>query len=160
MTYEKFDLEALFSQLTESTQTKEVNQETYLYLLLLWSYFEISMPETGNNTSKTTLMMPNIIQIDHAYPIFDYGSYLKASAGKYYGSATTGRLLITVREMIRLLSERGAKKLEYDGPTAAKRFAWLECEKYNIKSTNFIPDNQTLLLRNRLSRLDNFRPQF
>lgn len=158
---EKFDLnlEALFAQLAEITQNSDINQQAYLFLLLLWDYFEVSLPETeaGDASGTTTSIKPNIIQVEQGYPIFDYGSHLKTAAGKNYGSYTIGRLLITVREMIRLLSERGAKQLQFDGLIAAKRFAWLECEQCKIKVTNFIPDNQTLILRDRLPRLDSLR---
>lgn len=158
---ENFDLnlEALFAELAEITQNSDINQQSYLFLLLLWSYFEVSMSETDSGTTfKTaTSVNANIIRVEQGYSIFDYGSHLKTSAGKNYGSYTTGRLLNTVQEMIRLLSERGAKQLQFDGLIAAKRFAWLECEKYKIKVTNFIPDNQTLILRDRLPRLDSLR---
>jgi hypothetical protein len=158
---EKFDLnlEALFSQLAEITQNSDLNQQEYLFLLLLWGYFEVSLSKTeaGDVSGTSTSIKPNIIQVEQGYPIFDYGSHLKTAAGKNYGSYTTGRLLITVREMIKLLSDRGAKQLQFDGLIAAKRFACLECEKYKIKVANFIPDNQTLILRDRLPRLDSLR---
>ncbi|EDP46084.1 hypothetical protein [Rickettsiella grylli] len=153
-----FGLEALFSQLSKMTSYTEVNRQAYLYLLLLWNYFEVSFSETENNTSKTE--KPNIIHMDHAYSIVDYGTCLKVSAGRHYGCTSTGRLLTTVKEMIKLLSHRGAKQLHCEGLIAAKRFAWLECEKYKIKIINFIPDKQTLILRSRLPHLDSFRPQF
>lgn len=161
---EKFDLnlEQLFAQLAEITQNSDINPQAYLFLLLLWGYFEVSMSETeGGADSGTTAtsIRPNIIQVEQAYSIVDYGTHLKTSAGKNYGSYTTGRLLITVREMVRLMSERGAKRLQFDGDglIQAKRFAWLECEKYKIKVTNFVPDNKTLILRDRLPRLDSLR---
>lgn len=150
---EKFDLnlEALFAQLAEITQNSDINPQPYLFLLLLWGYFEVSVSKT------IASIKPNIIQFEQGYPIFDYGSHLKTSAVKNYGSYTTGRLLITAREMVKLLTDRGAKELRFDGLIAAKRVAWLECEKCKIKVVNFIPDNQTLTLRDRLSRLDNLR---
>jgi hypothetical protein len=155
------NLDELFAQLAEITQNSDINQQAYLYLLLLWGYFEVSMQdgtEGGEGSGTTTIFLkPTIIQVEHGYQIFDYGSHLKTSAGKHYGSYTTGRLLITVREMIRLLSERGAKKIQFTGLDAAKRLAWIECEKYKIKVINFTPDNQTLILRDRLPRLDSLR---
>ncbi len=153
------DLDKLFAQLAEITQTSEVNQQSYLYLLLLWGYFEVSMQDgnEGNASGTIASIKPKIIQVEQGYQIFDYGTYLKTAAGKYYGSYTTGRLLITVREMIKILSERGAKKIEFSGLDAAKRLAWLECEKYKIKVGNFTPDNQTIILRDRLPRLDSLR---
>ncbi len=59
--------------------------------------------------------------------------------------------------MIKVLNERGAKKLQFSGLDAAKRFASLECEQYKIKVINFMPDNKTQMLSDRLSRLDNIR---
>lgn len=156
---DKFNLNELFAQLAEITQSSEINQQAYLYLLLLWAYFEVSIVDETDEAgaSGTTSLPPTILQVNQGFQIFDYGSHLKTSAGKYYGSYTTGRLLNTVREMIQLLSERGAKRLQFVGLDAAKRFAILECEKYKIKSTNFMPDNKTQLLRDRLSRLDSLR---
>ena len=153
------NLDELFAQLAEITQNSDINQQAYLYLLLLWGYFEVSIQDgtEGEGSETTTFIKPTIIQVEQGYQIFDYGSHLKTSAGKYYGSYTTGRLLVTVREMIRLLSERGAKKIQFTGLDAAKRFAWLECEKFKIKVINFTPDSQTLILRDRLPRLDSLR---
>lgn len=156
------NLDELFAQLAEMTQSSEINQPAYLYLLLLWSYFEVSIvdddtAEEGTASGTTTFMPPRILQIEQGFQIFDYGTHLKTAVGKYYGSYTTGRLLNTVREMVKLLSERGAKKLKFVGLEAAKRFACLECEKYKIKVTNFTPDNKTQLLRDRLPRLDSLR---
>lgn len=153
------NLDELFAQLAEITQSSDINQQAYLYLLLLWGYFEVSMQDgtEGDASGSISLSKPNVIQIAQGYKIFDYGSHLKTAAGKFYGSYTTGRLLVTVREMIKLLSERGAKKLQFSGLDAAKRFASLECEKYKIKVTNFTPDNKTQILRDRLPRLDSLR---
>lgn len=154
------DLDKLFAQLAEiTTQSPEINQQAYLYLLLLWNYFEVSVQDgsKGDASGSITLPEPNIIQIEQGYQIFDYGSHLKTAAGKYYGSYSTGRLLITVREMIKLLSERGAKKVQFAGLDAAKRFASLECEKHKIIVTNFIRDDKTQLLGDRLARLDSLR---
>lgn len=154
------DLDELFAQLAELTQSSEINQQAYLYLLLVWAYFEVSIVDgTGESGSSgiSTTTHPTVLQVQHGFQIFDYGTHLKTAAGKYYGSYTTGRLLNTVREMIKLLSERGAKRLRFVGLDAAKRFASLECEKYKIKVVNFTPDNKTQLLRDRLPRLDSLR---
>lgn len=153
------NLDELFAQLAEITQNSDINQQAYLYLLLLWGYFEVTIQDgsDGDSSGSTMLSKPNIIQVEQGYQIFDYGTHLKTSAGKHYGSYTTGRLLVTVREMIKLLSERGAKKLQFSGLDAAKRLASLECEKYKIKVTNFTPDNKTQILRDRLPRLDILR---
>ncbi|MEN9450769.1 MAG: hypothetical protein RJA83_1387 [Pseudomonadota bacterium] len=153
------DLDELFAQLAEITQSSDINQQAYQYLLLLWGYFEVAVQDgsEGDTSGSTTLTKPKIIQVDQGYQIFDYRTHLKTAAGKYYGSYATGRLLTTVRGMIKLLSERGAKKLQFAGLDAAKRFASLECEKYKIKVTNFTPDNKTQVLRDRLPRLDSLR---
>jgi hypothetical protein len=153
------NLEELFAQLAEITQNSDINQQAYLYLLLLWGYFEVSLDDEsqGDASGSIALSKPKIIQIEQAYQIFDYGTHLKTASGKYFGSYATGRLLVTVREMIKLLNERGAKKLQFAGLDAAKRLAWLECEKYKIKVSNFSPDNKTLVLRDRLPRLDSLR---
>ncbi|WP_342147759.1 hypothetical protein [Rickettsiella endosymbiont of Aleochara curtula] len=154
------NLDELFAQLAEITQSSDINQQAYLYLLLLWAYFEVSMDEGnegGDASGRIACSKPHIIQIEQAYQIFDYGTHLKTSAGKNYGSYSTGRLLVTVREMIKLMSERGAKKLKFAGLDAAQRFASLECEKYKIKVTNFTPDNKTQILHDRLPRLDSLR---
>ncbi|MGC1854744.1 MAG: hypothetical protein WA659_05155 [Candidatus Aquirickettsiella sp.] len=152
-------LDELFAQLADITQNSDINQQAYLYLLLLWGYFEVSMQDGSEEdaSGSTTLSKPKIIQVEQGFQVFDYGTHLKTSAGKYYGSYATGRLLVTVREMIKLMNERGAKKLQFAGLDAAKRLASLECEKYKIKVSNFIPDNKTLVLRDRLSRLDSLR---
>lgn len=156
---DELNLNELFAQLAEITQSTEINQQAYLYLLLLWAYFEVSIVDgtDGAGASGTTSLPPTILQVQQGFQIFDYGTHLKTAAGKYYGSYTTGRLLNTVREMINLLSERGAKRLQFVGVEAAKRFASLECEKYKIKVVNFTPDNKTQLLRDRLPRLDSLR---
>lgn len=152
------NLEELFAQLAEITQNSDINQQAYLYLLLLWSYFEVSINGTEESgTGGSILSKPSIIQIEQGYQIFDYGTQLKTTAGIHYGSYSTGRLLVTVREMIKLMSERGAKKLQFAGIDIARRFAWIECEKYKIKVTNFTPDNKTQILRDRLPRLDSLR---
>lgn len=138
-------------------------QQAYLFLLLIWGYFEVSIVETKQGTTgeggETTLAIPKIIQIEKAYQIFDYGSYLKTSPGKYYGSYTTGPLLITVKAMIELLVNRGAKSVKIDGLAAAKRFASIECEKNNIKIADYKPDIEAQRLKDRLPRLDNLRTQ-
>lgn len=155
------NLDELFAQLATITQNYDINPQAYLYLLLLWGYFEVSMQDGTEEIegSGTTIaaIRPNIIQVEQGYQIFDYGTHLKTAAGKYYGSYATGRLLTTVREMIKILSARGAKKLQFAGLDAAKRLASLECEKYKIKVTNFTPDNKTQILRDRLPRLDSLR---
>lgn len=156
---DEFNLNELFAQLAEITQSSEINDQAYSYLLLLWAYFEVSIVDgtDGVGALGTTAVHPTIIQVQQGFQIFDYGTHLKTAAGKYYGSYTTGRLLNTVREMINLLSERGAKRLQFVGLDAAKRLASLECEKYKIKVVNFTPDNKTQLLRDRLPRLDSLR---
>lgn len=154
------NLDELFAQLAAITQSSDINQQAYLYLLLLWAYFEVSMDdgnEGGDASGSIAYSKPYIIQIGQAYQIFDYGTHLKTAAGKNYGSYSTGRLLVTVREMIKIMSERGAKKLQFAGLDAAQRFASLECEKYKIKVTNFTPDNKAQILRDRLPRLDSLR---
>ncbi|MEN9916515.1 MAG: hypothetical protein RLY40_447 [Pseudomonadota bacterium] len=155
------NLDELFAQLAELTQSSEINQQAYLYLLQLWAYFEVAMvdgtDESGSSGIVTPFTHPTILELPHGFQIFDYSTHLKTAAGKYYGSYTTGRLLNTVREMIKLLSERGAKRVQLLGLDAAKRFASLECEKYKIKVVNFTPDNKTQLLRDRLPRLDSLR---
>lgn len=152
------NLEELFAQLAEITQNSDINQEAYLYLLLLWSYFEVSISGTEEVASGGSILSKtSVIQIEQGYQIFDDGTQLKTAAGIHYGSYSTGRLLVTVREMIKLMGERGAKKLQFAGLDIAKRFAWLECEKYKIKVTNFTPDNKTQILRDRLPRLDSLR---
>lgn len=158
------NLEHLFAQLSQLTDTPSTAQQAYLYLLLLWGYFEVSMPETQeNNNSKagsnplTTRSAAKLIQIENGYLVHDYGSYLKTSAGEYYASYTTGRLLNTVKAMLHLLIQRGAKQLQFDGLAVAKRMAWIECEKYQIKVSNFQADDKTQLLQDRLSRLDHLR---
>lgn len=152
------NLDELFAQLAEVTQSSEINQQACLYLLVLWAYFEVSIVDgtSGSGASEMT-KAPTVLQIQQGFQIFDYGTHLKTAAGKYYGSYTTGRLLNTVCEMIKLLSERGAKKLQFAGLDAAKRYASLECEKYKIKIINFTPDDKTQLLRDRLPRLDSLR---
>lgn len=152
------NLEELFAQLAEITQSSDINQQAYLYLLLLWSYFEVSINGTEESgTGGSILSKPSIIPIEQGYQIFDYGTQLKTAAGVHYGSYSTGRLLVTVREMVKLMSERGAKKLQFAGLDIARRFAWIECEKYKIKVTNFTPDNKTQILLDRLPRLDSLR---
>ena len=156
---EKFNLniDQLFSQIAELVDSPINSEQAYLFLLLLWGYFEVSILETheGSNgeggSGTTTLTVPNIIQIEKAYQIFDYGSHLKTSPGKYYGSYTTGRLLTTVKAMIDLLIKRGAKQVRFNGLAAAKRCAWIECEKSNIQAINFTPDNKGKLLQSQLS---------
>lgn len=150
-------LDKLFSQLAELSKDSDINPQAYSYLLLLWGYFEISVPSEGDTSGPAKLSKPNRIQINESYQILDYGSHLKTASGKHYGSYSTGRLLLTVREMIKLLSERGAKKIQFAGLDAAQRFAWLECEKYKIKVTNFMPDTKTQILCDRLPRLDSLR---
>lgn len=156
---DEFNLNELFAQLAEITQSSEINHQAYLYLLLLWAYFEVSIVDgaEGAGSLSTTSLHPTILQVQQGFQIFDYGTHLKTTTGKYYGSYTTGRLLNTVRKMINLLSERGAKRLKFCGLDAAKRFASIECEKYKIKIVNYTPDNKTQLLRDRLPRLDSLR---
>lgn len=151
------NLDELFAQLAEITGNPAIAEQAYLFLLLLWSYFEVAMLQEDGTGVNTTLSKPKIIQVEQGYQIFDYGTHLKTSAGKYYGSYSTGRLLVTVNAMIKLLVERGAQQIQFNGSAAAKRCAWLECEKYKIKVINFKPDSQIHTLRDRLSRLDSLR---
>jgi hypothetical protein len=158
------NLDELFVQLSQLTDTPTTSQQAYLFLLHLWGYFEVSMQEVQENNNSeagsnpiATPSTPNLIQIENAYIVHDYGSYLRTSAGEYYASYATGRLLNTVKAMLHLLIQRGAKQLQFDGLAAAKHMAWIECEKYQIKVSNFKADNKTQLLQNRLSRLDSLR---
>lgn len=167
---DRFDLniDELFNQLAELMDSPINSEQAYFLLLLLWGYFEVFVVEDdeeshggeGGSYKKYPNSSPNIIQVEKGYQIFDYGSLLKTSSGKFYGSYTTGRLLTTVKSMIDLLIKRGAKQVNFNGLAAAKRFAWIECEKFKIKVNNFTPDNQTLTLRDRLPRLDSLRNSF
>lgn len=154
------NLDELFVQLSKLSDIPSTSQQAYLFLLLLWGYFEVSMLETRENKKHqegssltVTRSAPNLIQIENGYLVHDYGSYLKTSAGAYYASYTTGRLLNTVKAMLHLLIQRGAKQLQFDGLAVAKRMAWIECEKYKIKVSNFTADSKTKILQDRLSRL-------
>lgn len=158
------NVDELFSQIAElmdSSISPLNSQQAYLFLLLLWGYFEVSIVEgtgeDGSGTGTTARAIPNIIQLEKTYQIFDYGSHLKTSPGKYYGSYTTGRLLTTVKAMIALLIKRGAKQLQFDGSAVAKRFAWVECEKNKVKANHYKPDIKAKMLQDRLSRLDSLR---
>jgi hypothetical protein len=159
-----FNIDELLSQLAELTDSSFDSHQAHLFLLLLWAYFEISIVEEdeGTHGGEGDAYIkypnePNIIQVEKGYQVFDYGSHLKTSAGKYYGSYSTGRLLTTVKAMINLLIARGAKKIQFGGLAVAQRFAWLECEANKVKVTNFTPDNKAQRLSDRLSRLDSLR---
>lgn len=141
------NLDKLFAQLADLPGSTAVNHQACLFLLLLWGYFEISLVKVQQaaegepgGTGTAILVTPTVIDLKQAYQIFDYGSSLKTSPGKHYGSYTTGRLLTTVKAMIDLLIKRGAKQVQFNGLAAAKRFAWMECEKHNISVVNFKPD--------------------
>ncbi len=157
----ELNLDGLFAQLSQLTDRPANSQQAYLFLLRLWGYFEVSMMlETQENKKSkngsnltTTRSTPNLIQIENGYLVHDYGSYLKASAGEYYPSYATGRLLNTVKAMVHLLIQRGAECLQFDGLAAAKRMAWIECKKCKIKVSNFKADTKTHVLQDRLSRL-------
>jgi hypothetical protein len=159
------NIDQLLAQLNELTDTPYTSQQAYLFLLRRWGYFEVSIQETEENKKSeddsstiTTQNTANLIQIENAYLIHDYGSCLKTSAGEYYPSyATTGRLLNAVKEIIYLLNQRGAKQLKFDGLAVAKRMAWIECKKYQIKVSDFTADIKTKLLQDRLSRLEYLR---
>ena len=153
------NLDELFSQLSEVLVNPGFSKSAYSFLLL-WGYFEITLiddsSEEGDGITSKGLTDPTIIQVDKGYEIFDYGNYLRTSPGKYYGSYVTGRLLTTVKVMINLLIERGAKHVHFSGLPSAERVAWLECRKYNI-NTSFKPDAKAQLLRSRINELDRFR---
>lgn len=158
------NLDELLVQLSQLTDTPTTSQQAYLFLLLLWGYFEVSMPEAQENNNSESGSNPiatrstaNLIQIENGYLVHDYGSYLRTSTGAYYASYTTGRLLTTVKAMLHLLRQRGAKQLQFHGLAAAQRMAWIECEKYQIKVSNLQVDSKTQLLKDRLSRLEYFR---
>lgn len=156
------NLDQLFAQLNKLTDTPATSQQAYLFLLLLWGYFEVSISGAKENKKRasegtsltTTRSTANLIQIENAYLVHDYGSYLRTSPGEYYASYSTGRLLNTVKAMLHLLIQRGAKQLQFDGLDVAKRMAWIECEKYKIKVNNFKADSKTQLLQDRFSRLE------
>lgn len=153
------NLNELFDQLAGFIETPLDSRLAYQFLLLLWNYFEISMLEEDNESDggeggsyKKYPNRPNIIQVEKGYQIFDYGTLLKTSSGKFYGSYTTGRLLTTVNAMIELLVQRGAKRVKIDGLAAAKRFAWIQCENKAIDVINFQPDTKEKTLRSQLQR--------
>ncbi|MES2998769.1 MAG: hypothetical protein V4700_05570 [Pseudomonadota bacterium] len=155
------NLDELFSQLSEILVDPTFsNKSAYSFLLLLWGYFEIAVlddsTEGEGGTTATGLTALNIIQVENGYEVSDYGSSLKTSPGKYYGSYVTGRLLTTVRAMVDLLIKRGAKRVRFSGLPAAERAAWLECKKYHL-NTPFEPDEKAELLHDRLKELDRFR---
>ena len=153
---DKFNLniDELLSQIAGLIDNPINSKQAHLFLLLLWGYFEVSIVETHEDSdggeSGTLLIRPDIIQVEKGYPIFDYGTLLKTSPGKLYGSYTTGRLLTTVGSMIDLLVQRGAKRVKIDGLAAAKRFGWIECENKAIKVINFKPDHKEKALRFQL----------
>lgn len=138
------NIDELLSQIAGLIDNPINSEQAHLFLLLLWSYFEVSIVETHEDSdggeSGTLLTLLDIIQVEKGYPIFDYGTLLKTSSGKFYGSYTTGRLLTTVSSIIEILIQRGAKRVKIDGIAAAKRFAWLECERNAIDVINFKPD--------------------
>lgn len=156
------DLEGLFEQISEIlVNPASFSKSACSFLFLLWGYFEIFImdDESGEGdgtitTANTT--MPTIIQVEKGYAIFDYGSSLKTSSGKYYGNYATGRLLTTVKAMVDLLMQRSAKCVRFAGLPAAERVAWLECKKYNV-NTSYQPDEKAQLLQSRIKELDRFR---
>ncbi|MES2141551.1 MAG: hypothetical protein V4471_01510 [Pseudomonadota bacterium] len=154
------NLDELFSQLSEVLVNPAFSKSACSFLLLLWGYFEITLiddsSEEGDGTTSKGLTGPTIIQVDKGYEIFDYGGYLRTSPGKHYGSYVTGRLLTTVKVMINLLIERGAKHVHFSGLPSAERVAWIECRKYNLR-TQFEPDAKAQLLQSRINELDRFR---
>ncbi|MFZ0219718.1 MAG: hypothetical protein WAL30_05895 [Candidatus Aquirickettsiella sp.] len=155
------NLNELFEQLAEFIETPLNSHQAYQFLLLLWNYFEVAIIEEDKESEggesgahRKYPTRPNIIQVEKGYQIFDYGSRLKTSSGKFYGSYTTGRLLTTVSSMINILIQRGAKQVKIDGLAAAKRFAWLQCEKNAIAVINFKPDLKEKTLQSQLNRLN------
>jgi hypothetical protein len=147
------NLDELLSQIAGLVDNPLGSEQARLFLNLLWSYFEVSVVEHEDNEggeNGTILTRPDIIQVDKGYPIFDYGRLLKTSPGEFYGSYTTGRLLTTVNVMINLLDQRGAKRVKMNGLTAAKRFAWTECENKAIRVINFKLDPREKVLRFQL----------
>lgn len=145
------NVDELLSQIVGLVDTPINSEQAYLFLLLLWSYFEVSIVKTKDpKQARTARIHPNIIQVEKGYPIFDYGTLLKTSSGKFYGSYTTSRLLTTVSFIIELLIQRGAKQIKMDGLAAAKRFAWIQCENNAINIINFKPDRKEKMLRFKL----------
>lgn len=161
------NVDELLSQIAELMGSRTVSslnsQQFYSLLLLMWGYFEVSIVEAKQGAigqggiGTETLAVPKIFQVENGYQIFDYGSYLKTASGKYYGSYTTGRLLITVKAIIELLVKRGAQRVKMDGLDAAKRLASIECERNHIKIVDYKPNIKDQKLKDRLSRLDHLR---
>lgn len=152
----ELNVDELLSQIAELIESRPINnQQAYWFLLTLWGYFEVAILATQQGDDSeggfATQTKPNIITIKNGYPLFDYGSQLKTSAGNDYGSYTTGRLLTTVKAMMDLLIKRGAKQVRFDGLSAAKRYAWLACEKHNIHVIDFTPDNKEKRLQSQLN---------
>ena len=157
-----FDLDKLFNELSGNKLSAIVADKSRfdsanLFLLLLWGYFHItvvnSKDEEGEGEgSITSLTKPRIITLEEGYSIYDFGDYLKTSAGKDYGSYTTSRLLKTAKAMVALLKQRGAKEVEFSGSSVAERLAWLECKRYNIKTS--YSSTKAIALEVRVRNLD------
>lgn len=145
------NVDELLSQIVGLVDTPINSEQAYLFLLLLWNYFEVSIVKTEDHKqAREALILPNIIQVEKGYPIFDYGTLLKTSSGKFYGTYTTSRLFATISVMIELLVQRGAKQIKMDGLASAKRFAWIQCENNSINVINFKPDRKEKMLRFKL----------
>lgn len=99
---------------------------------------------------------PKTKKPEHVYPIFDYGNRLSASVGPHLASGTrsTGKMLNTVKKMIKLLLEKVKEgtgvqeltpeteiQLAFDGHELSQRMAFKDCimRPEHLVITNFEP---------------------
>lgn len=122
------ELASLIKPLTGEQKTAE-----YLYyLLLLWAYLAIYQLEPFITDSDEGDGAPKITQLENGWKIFDYGYCLLTSPGENFGTYCTGKLIETIKEMFKILSQRGAKRINFAGHPIAERIAWIESQEHDI----------------------------
>lgn len=149
------ELDALFNQ----GDIKQDQEKAFSYLLSLWASFSIyqlepnsSAKEWDDATTRSTEDPFRVIRLKEAWKILDFGDGLITSAGENYAHYSTGPLLRTVNYMVDCLVKRGAKKVIFSGSLPAKRFAWLRCRHYDIK-TCFNPKKEDWQCQTNIERI-------
>jgi hypothetical protein len=131
------------------------------YLLNFWRWFSIYQTEPAVSveavkasieSESTPLDFPQVTRVKKGWNVLDYGDGLITSAGADYGIASTGPLLETVKYMVARLVKRGATAVFFAGALPAKRFAWIECARFNIDN-RFSPDEQDTRCREGLVKI-------
>ncbi len=149
----------------------ETRKNTYL-LLRLWASLSIFIldpytppkrlpekEEDGEGGEGAAALKPeghiyaDIITLENGWKIFDYGDCYATSRGENYDSMTTGDYIVTVKEMVKKLKERGVTRVALDGLDVGVFVSWFECERNDIQVANYTPTPEQFVQYERIQNV-------